>query len=73
MDKYYCMKQHDITDCGAACLATISKQHGFTTSITKIREVADPAKGIVKLSPEAFFGKIHEEDVLVKQNCNTSV
>ncbi len=35
--------------------------------------IADPAKGIVKLSPEAFFGKIHEEDVLVKQNCNTSV
>ena len=22
--KYYCVKQHDITDCGAACLATIS-------------------------------------------------
>ena len=21
--KYYCIKQHDITDCGAACLATI--------------------------------------------------
>ena len=38
--KYYCIKQYDITDCGAACLATISKQHGFKTSITKIREVA---------------------------------
>ena len=24
--KYYCIKQHDITDCGAACLATICKQ-----------------------------------------------
>ena len=35
--KYYCVKQHDITDCGAACLATISKQYGFRTSITKIR------------------------------------
>lgn len=23
--KYYCVRQHDITDCGAACLATISK------------------------------------------------
>lgn len=22
--KYHCVKQHDITDCGAACLATIS-------------------------------------------------
>lgn len=33
--KYYCIKQYDITDCGAACLATISKQHGFRISITK--------------------------------------
>jgi len=38
--KYYCVKQHDITDCGAACLATISKQYGLNLSISKIREVA---------------------------------
>ena len=38
--KYYCIRQHDMTDCGAACIATISKQYGFTTSISKIREVA---------------------------------
>ena len=128
MKKYYCIKQHDITDCGAACLATIAKQYGFTISITKIREVAgtdkqgtnaygiikaaeqlgfsakgvkgdekaffsefplpciahvvvdgslfhyvvihkitkkqviiaDPAKGIVKLNPDAFFGRVHD-------------
>lgn len=42
--KYYCIKQHDITDCGAACLATISKQYGFSTSITKIREIAGTDK-----------------------------
>jgi ATP-binding cassette subfamily B protein len=42
--KYYCIKQHDITDCGAACLATISKQYGFNTSITRIREVAGTDK-----------------------------
>lgn len=126
--KYYCIKQHDITDCGAASLATISKQNGYKIGITKIREVAgtdkqgtnaygiikaaeqlgfsakgvkgnkeafftefplpciahvivdgsllhyvvihkitkkqviiaDPAKGIVKLKPEEFFGEIHE-------------
>lgn len=130
MKKYYSIKQHDITDCGAACLATISKQYGFTTSITKIREIAgtdkqgtnayglikaaqelgfsakgvkgdekaffsqfplpciahvvvdgsllhyvvihkitekqiiiaDPAKGIVKLTPNEFFGKVHDEN-----------
>ncbi len=27
--KYYCIKQYDITDCGAACLATICKQNGY--------------------------------------------
>lgn len=127
--KYYCVKQHDITDCGAACLATICKQNGYKIGITKIREVAgtdkqgtnaygvikaaeslgfsakgvkgnkeaffsefplpciahvivdgsllhyvvihkitkkqliiaDPAVGIVKLTPEEFFGEIHED------------
>ncbi|OGS19502.1 MAG: bacteriocin ABC transporter ATP-binding protein, partial [Elusimicrobia bacterium RIFOXYA2_FULL_40_6] len=29
-----------ITDCAAACLATISKQYGLSISITKIREIA---------------------------------
>ena len=42
--RYFCIKQHDITDCGAACLATISKQYGFLTSVTKIREVAGTDK-----------------------------
>lgn len=126
---YYCIKQHDLTDCGAACLATICKQNGYKIGITKIREVAgtdkqgtnaygvikaaeqlgfsakgvkgnkeaffsefplpciahvivdgsllhyvvihkitkkqviiaDPGVGIVKLTPEEFFGEIHEE------------
>lgn len=34
--KYFCVKQHDITDCGAACLATISKQYGYKIAITKL-------------------------------------
>ena len=38
--KYYCIKQHDITDCGAACLATVSKQYGLQMPIAKIREIA---------------------------------
>ena len=127
--KYYCVKQHDMTDCGAACLATISKQNGYKISISKIREIAgtdkqgtnaygviqaaeqlgfsakgvkgnadaffsefplpciahvivdgglmhyvvihkitrkqviiaDPGRGIVKLTPEEFFGQVAEE------------
>ena len=127
--KFYCIKLHDITDCGAACLATICKQNGYKIGITKIREVAgtdkqgtnaygvikaaetlgfsakgvkgnkeaffsefplpciahvivdgsllhyvvihkitkkqviiaDPGVGIVKLTPEEFFGEVHED------------
>ncbi|MGN0316437.1 MAG: peptidase domain-containing ABC transporter [Lachnospira sp.] len=127
--RYYCIKQHDITDCGAACLATICKQNGYKIGITQIREVAgtdkqgtnvygvikaaeslgfsakgvkgnkeaffsefplpciahvivdgnllhyvvihkitkkqvviaDPGVGIVKLTPEEFFGEVHDE------------
>ncbi len=38
--KFVCIKQHDITDCGAACLAIVTKQHGLTIPIAKIREMA---------------------------------
>jgi len=132
--KYYCVKQHDMTDCGAACLATIAKQNGYRISISKIREIAgtdkqgtnaygviqaaeqlgfsakgvkgnqeaffsefplpciahvvvdgslmhyvvihkitkkqiiiaDPGRGIVKLTPEEFFGQVKEEGQVPK-------
>lgn len=59
--KYYCIKQHDITDCGAACLATISKQYGLKISISKIREIAGTDKqgtnayGMVKAAEQLGF------------------
>ena len=59
--KYYCVKQHDITDCGAACLATISKQYGLNLSISKIREVAGTDKqgtnayGMIKAAEQLGF------------------
>lgn len=59
--KYYCIRQHDITDCGAACLATVSKQYGLSTSITKIRSVAGTDKlgtnayGMVKAAEKLGF------------------
>lgn len=59
--RFYCVKQHDMTDCGAACLATISKQYGFKTSISKIREVAGTDKqgtnafGIIKAARKLGF------------------
>lgn len=42
--KYYCVKQQDSTDCGAACLATVAKQYGLGISISKIREIAGTDK-----------------------------
>lgn len=59
--KYYCIKQHDITDCGAACLATICRQNGCKIGITKIREVAETDKqgtnvaGVIKAAEQLGF------------------
>lgn len=59
--KYTCIKQHDTTDCGAACLATISKQYGLKIPISKIREVAGTDKngtnayGVIKAAEELGF------------------
>ncbi len=61
MKKYNCIKQYDLTDCGAACLATICKQYGFKTPITRIREVAGTDKqgtnayGVIKAAEQLGF------------------
>lgn len=34
------IKQHDITDCGAACLASISAHYGLSMPIARIRQMA---------------------------------
>lgn len=44
LKKYVCIKQHDIQDCGAACLATISKTYGLNLPISRIREIAGTDK-----------------------------
>lgn len=40
MKKYVLVKQHDETDCGAACLASIAKYYGKRISISRIRYFA---------------------------------
>lgn len=61
LKKYNCIKQYDIKDCGAACLATICKQYGLKTPISKIREVAGTdmngtsAYGIIKAAEKLGF------------------
>ncbi|OMD83054.1 MULTISPECIES: peptidase domain-containing ABC transporter [Paenibacillus] len=59
--KYQCVKQQDIKDCGAACLATISKNYGLNYPITKIREMSGSDKmgtsayGLVKAAEKLGF------------------
>ncbi|WP_461615783.1 peptidase domain-containing ABC transporter [Clostridium sp. Marseille-QA1073] len=59
--RYVCIKQHDLKDCGAACIATISKQYGLKIPISKIREAAGTDKqgtsalGIIKVAEHLGF------------------
>lgn len=59
--KYYCVRQLDETDCGAACIATISKYYGLSVSVSKIREIAGTDKqgtnvyGIIKACEQLGF------------------
>ena len=39
MRKNYLVKQHDITDCAAACLATICMYYKKEITITKLRDI----------------------------------
>jgi ATP-binding cassette subfamily B protein len=41
---YPTILQHDITDCGAACLAVVCRTHGLKIPITRIREVTGTDK-----------------------------
>ncbi len=40
MKRFVLVKQHDETDCGAACLATVAKYYGKKVSISRIRYYA---------------------------------
>lgn len=39
-----CIKQHDITDCGAACIASVAAHFGLEMPISKIRQFASTDK-----------------------------
>lgn len=38
---YFCEKQHDISDCAAACLVTIARYHGYHIRVARARELAE--------------------------------
>ena len=37
---YVCIRQHDITDCGAACLATVFSYYGLEMTVTRLRDMS---------------------------------
>ncbi|CAK6696027.1 peptidase domain-containing ABC transporter [Synechococcus sp. CBW1107] len=39
MPRYACVEQHSEEDCGAACVATVARQHGRRVSLAKVREM----------------------------------
>jgi ABC-type bacteriocin transporter len=59
--KYYCVKQQDITDCGAACIATVARQYDLSIPVTAIREIAGTdrdgttAYGLIKAAGKLGF------------------
>jgi len=67
MNKDILIKQHDITDCGAACLASISAHYGLRLPISKIRQMASTdRKGTNVLGLMEAAGKLGFEVKAVK-------
>lgn len=59
MSLYKCVKQHDITDCAAACIATICLQYKKETTITKLRDMSGTdIKGTTALGIVAALEKL---------------
>lgn len=44
MKKSILIKQHDITDCGAACIASVAAYYGLTIPLSRIRQFASTDK-----------------------------
>lgn len=61
INQYPCIHQHDMKDCGAACIATIARSHGLKMPITRIREIAGTDKqgtnalGLIKAAEQLGF------------------
>ncbi len=42
--KIVCVKQRDVTDCGAACLVSVADSYGHQFSVSKVRQIAGTDK-----------------------------
>lgn len=76
--KYVCVRQYDITDCGAACLASVAQYYGLKISLTKVREITGTdtqgtnAYGLIHAAKQLGFlakgFKASKEDLLTDFN-----
>jgi len=61
MKRYTCVRQHDTTDCGPACLATIAQYYGQKIPLSRIRQLAGTdrygtnALGIIRAAEHLGF------------------
>lgn len=67
--KYPWIRQHDETDCGAACLAMISRYYGVRISVGRLRDIANVGReGASMYSLSAAAEKIGYTSRAVKTN-----
>lgn len=71
----YCVRQRDITDCGSACLGSISKYYKLSLSVARIRQLASTdrngtnIRGMIEAAEQLGFsakGVKGEKDSLFK-------
>ncbi|HOM03649.1 MAG TPA: peptidase domain-containing ABC transporter [Acetivibrio sp.] len=72
--KYVCVRQYDLTDCGAACLSSVARYYGLKISLAKIREMTGTdthgtnAYGLIHAAKQLGFSakgfKASKEDLM---------
>lgn len=72
--KYNCIKKHGITDCGAACLATICRQYGYPPIDYDIENINQDSSYLLKLQEIECDGAYYESliDSSSKSNITAS-
>lgn len=71
--QYTFVKQHDATDCAAACMAMVCLHYKKETTITKLRDImgtdiGNPAKDLEKIEIDTFYKNFTGAMILLKPN-----
>lgn len=77
--RYHYIKQHDISDCGPACIATVLRYYGLKVSLSYVREIAGTDKegtniyGMIQALKSLGFvakGMKGDKNAFLNGNCN---